>query len=622
MVLDVARQVPAFDPTVLSSAVEVASGSGATVYRAKLPNQTHAPLDVAVRRPRITSIAALERFEMEVAIRARLDHPSILPLIAANARPPHYCTVSPWVAGGDAFEAVHSRGIRFSFTRLLSLARNLTAAVAHIHSRGIVHRDIKTANLLLSNSFEHAYLADLDLAVDVEQLKMQAGIFGGRAAARGPSNGRLKHMVGTLVYLAPEVIKGAPHSFAADVYALAVTLNEMAAAAVPYVDRKLPAPELHTVLETRFNHLQLRAAITSEGLRPRLAKSVPARFSKLIEAAWHPDPSKRPTSQQFMEELDAIAALGEEYLEQFGAAADDPLDAQLADGTRKLSTEASLVDHFNAASATLSPPRWRVESPTGYNPVINSALSSTSGGRGDDRMEDRAVVASPLVAGSDMHLLAVFDGHGGSACAEFAHNYIVGALALAWDNVDATPASALISAFETVDRAFLFNSPRSEESGATALAAMVFGGRLYVANAGDCRAVLGGTDGSATALSTDHVATDEAEALRVAARGGSVVNGRVGGRLLVSRALGDRPIKQFVAPTPDITETILGPQHDFVILASDGLWDVVDNAYACELVRTTVRVADMAAKRLALKAIELGSDDNISVIVAFLRNGE
>lgn len=619
MVRETKRQVPHFDPNSLTDALEIASGSGATVYCAKLLTESRS-IQVAVRRPRISSLAALERFENEIAVRSCLNHPHILPLVAANSTPPNYCTVSPWIDGGDAFEAVHTRAIRFSFARLLDVARQIAGAVAHMHSHGIVHRDIKSANILMSSTYDACYLADLDLAVDLNTLREQAGVFGGRAAARGPSNGRLAHMVGTLVYLAPEVLQGKPHSFAADVYALGVTLNELAAGAVPYVDRKLPAPELHTVLETRFNQLQLRAAIVSDGLRPQLARSVPPRFGRLIEACWHADPFARPQISDIAKELDAILALGNEYLRQYGAAADDPVDDELAHRTnRRLSIDTPLVDEFAAAVKNLTSPRWRAPSPTGYTPCVSAALSSTSGGRGADRMEDRSVVASPLPPFNDMHLFAIFDGHGGSACAEFAHQHIVGALYRAWNNADASPASALMAAFESIDRAFLTTAPRSEESGATALATLIANGRMYVANAGDCRAVLGGVDGIATTLSRDHVATDALEAARVTARGGTVVNGRVCGRLLVSRALGDRPIKQFVAPTPEVTETVLTPEHDFVILASDGLWDVVSAEYAVELVRSTVRVADMAAKRLALKAIELGSDDNISVVVAFLR---
>lgn len=616
-------EVPHFDSANLRSAVEVASGGAATIYRAKLASLS-APytVEVAVRRPRITSLAALERFETELAVRGRLNHPHILPLLAANTSPPHYCTVSPWVAGGDAFDAVHGRSVRFSFSRLLVLARQLSDAISHMHARGIVHRDIKSANVLLTPTYDGLYIADLDLAVDVDQLMRRASEFGGRVA-RGPSNGRLAHMVGTLVYLAPEVLQGSPHSFAADVYALGVTLNELAAGAVPFVDRKLPAPELHTVLETRFNQLQLRQAIVSEALRPALARSVPPRFTRLIEAMWAPDPARRPDAATVSKELNALSILGDEYLSQFGAAADDPVDDELANGTRRrlsIDSGAVLADSLSAAAQSPVAPRWRAPRSVVYTPEVTAALSSTSGGRGDDRMEDRSVVANPLLPGSDMHLMAVFDGHGGSACAEFAQDHLSGALFHAWANRDATPASALASAFETIDRAFLASTPRSEESGATALAAYVLGGWLYVANAGDCRAVLGNVDGTTTTLTTDHVATNPTEAARVRASGGHIVNGRVCGRLLVSRALGDRSVKQFVPPTPEVTEHMLGPQNDFIILASDGLWDVVDPQYAVELVRTTVRIADMAAKRLALKAIELGSDDNISVIVAFLRN--
>lgn len=621
MVSSSPHEIAQFDPSCLSGATEVASGAGATVYRAKLPRARLSPLDVAVRRPRITSSAALERFEAELVVRARLSHPHILPLLAACARPPTYCTVSPWLAGGDAFSAVHTRGLRFSFPRVLVLARQLAGAVAHMHARGVVHRDLKSANVLLEGDYTSAFVADLDLAADARALARRAAVLGGRALARGPSNGRLAHMVGTLVYLAPEVIRGSPHSFAADVYALAVTLNELAAGAVPFVDRRLPAPELHTVLETRFNQLALRGAI-ADGLRPAIATAVPPRFASLIAAAWGPDPASRPSAAAFLQELEAIAGMGEDYLAQFGVAAGDPVDAELANGTmRRLSIEdrPALLAAFEKAAAEPVAPRWRLPpASAAYVPQVSAALSSTCGSRGEDRMEDCSVVLSPLVAGTDIHLLASFDGHGGAACSTFAAAQIRGAVLHNCANMAATPSSALSSAFEQLDAAFLASIPSTEESGATALAALIVGGALFVANAGDCRCILSRTDGSVTALSRDHVAVDPDEAARVSARGGEVVNGRVMGRLLVSRALGDRALKQFVPPTPDVVEHALSGQDDFLVIATDGLWDVVSPEHAAELVRSTVRVPDLGAKRLALKAIELGSGDNISVIVAFL----
>lgn len=620
-------------PASLSSLQLKAEGTGALVYRAILPASPHTSAQpVAVRKPRITSSQALLRFEAELSLRTSLSHPNLLPLIAACTIPPHYCTISPWMSGGTLFDALHANAVHMSFSRLLHLAIQFAKAMAYMHARNLVHRDLKTSNLLLDATWENLVVADLDLAIDVNHLQNSASRNGGRAVHRGPSNGRLDHMVGTLVYMAPEVLSGKPHTFAADVYAFAITINEIATAAVPFVDRRMPVPELHTVLETRFNEVRLRGAIVKNHLRPVLPHGVPDEFRALIQKCWHPEPSARPTFPQIVSYLESILARGSQYLAQFSGATLD-VDRDLAASSMELTIDDSnyLLDEIKAHLSSPKKPIWEQRRSSPVLPSgmdldtslaildVTAALSSTCGQRGPDRMEDRSLVLPGLAGLPSIHLFAVFDGHGGQACSEFSATYFPGALCRAWVNEDATPESALIHAFQDVDYAFLKDAPTSEESGCTALATLVVNSTLFVANAGDCRCVLGRMDGSFVELSRDHVATDRLEKARVEARGGFVsANGRVQGKLMVSRAIGDRAVKRYISSTPEVVTRSLSKDDDFIILASDGLWDVVCSQEAASLVRSTVRVPDLAAKRLALKAIELGSDDNISVVVIFL----
>jgi serine/threonine protein phosphatase PrpC len=614
-------------PSAVADQTRLACGSGADVFKGTVATAGGARRVVALRRPRIVSSAALDRFEREVTLRGGLDHPHILPLISACTKPPQYCTVSPWMAGGDVFDAVHARGARFDFDRTLRLATQLARAMAYLHSLHIVHRDLKSANVLLDRDLANASVADLDLAIAVETLREQASIANGRAMHRGPSNGRLSHMVGTLVYLAPEVLLGASHTYAADVYAFAVTVNEIASAAVPYVDRELPAPELHTVLETRFSDSSLRRAITKDHLRPVPAAGVPPEFSALIARAWMPDPGARPTFDAIVEELGIIAAKGEAYLSTFPASTGNSAagDAAAGDAVNRTGAPSKLVAELAACAAAPQKPSWaasgraaqRATSPRPHVPVVSGGISSTCGDRGEDRMEDTAIVCHRLAGLPDAHLFAVFDGHGGAVCSQYAADTLPAAIFRSWARPESDPVSVLVHAFQDTDTAFLQSTPASDQSGCTAVAALILGPTLFVANAGDCRCVLGRTDGSAVVVTVDHVATDPDERARVEARGGRVdaKTGRVQGRLMVSRAMGDRRLKRFVPPTPDVFTVHLTPEHDFAVLASDGLWDVVDSAAAVALVRSTARSADLAAKRLALKAIELGSGDNVSVVV-------
>ena len=241
-----------------------------------------------------------------------------------------------------------------------------------------------------------------------------------------------------------------------------------------------------------------------------------------------------------------------------------------------------------------------------------------------------------------MHLFAVFDGHGGADAALFAeealHRELLVGLAQeqqcdAGAGVDRATAAgiaerALARAFGAIDAAIL---AAGITGGTTAVALLLLGELAVVANAGDCRAVLcrgfaaGSKEGgSALELSSDHVASDAAERARVEATGGSVVRTadgrlRVGGVCEVTRALGDAALKRHgVIATPDVTATALDARDAFIILACDGVWDVMTSQRACAFVSDTVRHVDFGAKRVVMEAFNNDSDDNLSAIVVYL----
>ncbi|CAH8861388.1 unnamed protein product [Trichobilharzia szidati] len=119
--------------------------------------------------------------------------------------------------------------------------------------------------------------------------------------------------------------------------------------------------------------------------------------------------------------------------------------------------------------------------------------------------------------------------------------------------------------------------------------------RLYVANAGDSRAVLC-RGGAAVDLSVDHKPEDEDEKARIIAAGGTVTrDGRVNGGLNLSRALGDHSYKQtpnipltdqMITPSPDVTEIDLIPSADeFLVIACDGVWNSMTSQEVVEFIQ-------------------------------------
>jgi len=141
---------------------------------------------------------------------------------------------------------------------------------------------------------------------------------------------------------------------------------------------------------------------------------------------------------------------------------------------------------------------------------------------------------------------------------------------------------------------------------------------LYVANAGDARGVLC-RKGRALRLTYDHKGTDKQEAKRIMDSGGFVMSGRVNGVLAVTRSLGDSSMKEFVVGAPYTTETELSEDDEMLILACDGIWDVLEDEAACQLVRG-ISDPQEAAKLLVQEATHRYTNDNITVMVIRLKD--
>lgn len=146
---------------------------------------------------------------------------------------------------------------------------------------------------------------------------------------------------------------------------------------------------------------------------------------------------------------------------------------------------------------------------------------------------------------------------------------------------------------------------------------------LYVANVGDCRAVLCTTDGLAVELTKDHKAVLPEEKARIEASGGFVHNGRLDGILAISRGFGDLAHKQdgHLIATPDIYERVVSNEDEFLLLASDGLFDVLSSQQCVNFIRRKLLThgdVQLAAQEMLLKAQQYFAHDNISVIIVAL----
>lgn len=213
---------------------------------------------------------------------------------------------------------------------------------------------------------------------------------------------------------------------------------------------------------------------------------------------------------------------------------------------------------------------------------------------------------------------AVYDGHGGREAVEHVQKQFHLTFKNAV-NEKATVQDAFVVAYKSIDeelkvKQILYN-------GTTAITCYIrleqFGDRtikkLYTANCGDARVVLN-TGGRAQRLTYDHKASDPKEAKRIQDTGGFVAYNRVNGILSVTRALGDHAMKEWVVCDPFYSEVSITDKEKFLILACDGIWDVISDQESVDLIKDETTAQAMSEKLLKT-ALQRGSTDNISAMV-------
>lgn len=235
---------------------------------------------------------------------------------------------------------------------------------------------------------------------------------------------------------------------------------------------------------------------------------------------------------------------------------------------------------------------------------LRYAVSSMQGWRTD--MEDAhsalVEIAGPgppePSAGKDCAFFGVFDGHAGGGAAHHCAAHLFESVRETDEWREGRIGDALRTGFLTHDER-LRGAGAAASAGCTAVVALIEPDRLWLANCGDSRAIV--CRGGAPALVTrDHKPASPEEASRIRRAGGAVLLSRVNGSLAVSRALGDFAYKQdsqlaqceqLVSPEPDIFRWERDLSSDqFLLLACDGLWDVISNEDACAYVSALLRI--------------------------------
>jgi hypothetical protein len=211
-----------------------------------------------------------ERFQRESRMAAAIDHPNVIPVYEAGEEDGRLYLVMRWVAGTDLHRLLRAEG-RVEPQRAADIVNQVAGALDAAHEAGLIHRDVKPANVLLSGN--HAYLAD----------------FGLTRFAGADTLTTAGHFLGTVDYMAPEQFDrnpAHPNDARADVYALGCVLFAALTGAPPFLRETVPA--------TMLAHLH------DEPPRASSTPGVPPGFDRVLARALAKSPEDRyPSAGDF-----------------------------------------------------------------------------------------------------------------------------------------------------------------------------------------------------------------------------------------------------------------------------------------------------------------------------------
>lgn len=216
-----------------------------------------------------------KQFNREVGILSHLHHRNIVELVAACRRPPVFCVITEYLSGGSLRSFLHKREPgSVSLKEFVSIALDIARGMEYLHSQGVIHRDLKSENLLFTADM---CLKVVDFGIACEEINCDY----------------LNEDRGTYRWMAPEVINHKPHNRKADVYSFGIVLWEIITGRVPYED---------------ITPVQAAFAVVHKNARPTFPEHCPLAIRKLIEKCWVQNPEKRPEFWEIVSILEQFEA--------------------------------------------------------------------------------------------------------------------------------------------------------------------------------------------------------------------------------------------------------------------------------------------------------------------------
>ncbi|XP_043691342.1 serine/threonine/tyrosine-protein kinase HT1 [Telopea speciosissima] len=239
-----------------------ASGAHSRIYRGIYKQRA-----VAVKMVRIpnqdeeTQDLLEKQFKSEVALLSRLSHPNVVQFIAACKKPPVFCIITEYMSQGTLRMYLNKKEpYSLSTETILRLALDISRGMEYLHSQGVIHRDLKSNNLLLNDEMR---VKVADFGTSCLETQCQAA----------------KGNMGTYRWMAPEMIKEKPYTRKVDVYSFGIVLWELTTALLPFQG---------------MTPVQAAFAVSEKNERPPLQANCQPALANLIKRCWSSNPSRRP----------------------------------------------------------------------------------------------------------------------------------------------------------------------------------------------------------------------------------------------------------------------------------------------------------------------------------------
>ena len=248
---------------------KIASGAFGVLYRGSYCGQ-----EVAVKILKTGEKSSQEEvyreFSQELSILRKVRHKNIVQLIGAMTKPPRLCLVTEFMKGGSVLLFLHKHA-PLKLAQLVKLSTGVALGMDYLHKVNVVHRDLKTANLLMDEN-EVVKVADFGVA---------------RVKCKDGSN--MTAETGTYRWMAPEVISHQYYNQKCDVFSYGILLWELLSGGdIPY---------------SGYTPLQAAVGVVQRGLRPTIPPSCHPVMAQVMQYCWQPDPNARPEFEQIVELL-------------------------------------------------------------------------------------------------------------------------------------------------------------------------------------------------------------------------------------------------------------------------------------------------------------------------------